>query len=177
MQECYENVALVRDSFPDSHLIFTEGCNGIADKDKWESGEKYGLAVINDLNRGCEAWCDWNILLNECGGPNHVGNFCAAPIHANTRTGELTYTASYYYLGHFSKFIRPGYDRIACSSAHDSILTSAYVSPRSAENPEIVVVALNKSDNEHLVKIAIEDREIAMIMPPHSIATAVVQNS
>jgi outer membrane receptor protein involved in Fe transport len=32
---------------------------------------------------------------------------CFAPIHANTKTNELIYTPTYYYIGHFSKFIKP----------------------------------------------------------------------
>ncbi len=177
VQDCYENVALVRDSFPDTHLMFTEGCHYFFDSDKWLNGEKYALAVINDLNRGCEGWCDWNVLLDQNGGPNHVRNFCAAPVHADTTTGELTYTPSYYYLGHFSKFIRPGYERIACSSTSDGVLATAYITPKGASESKIVVVTLNKGDAEHIVRIAIEDREIVSIMPPHSIATAVVQDA
>ena len=74
----------------------------------WRLGEYYGRSMINDFNDGAVGWTDWNVLLDEKGGPNHVGNFCFAPIHADTRTGELTYTNSYYYIGHFSKFVRPG---------------------------------------------------------------------
>jgi glucosylceramidase len=178
VQECYDNVALVRESFPDTHLIFTEGCHYITDPDKWLCGEKYGLSVIQDLNRGCEAWCDWNVLLDKGGGPNHVGNFCMAPVHADLEKGELIYTPSYYYLGHFSKFIRPGYTRVACSSTSDSVLATAYVSPerrKKDDKDEVVVVAMNKSDREHITKIAIGDREMTMSLPPHSIATAIIQ--
>ena len=64
--------------------------------------------MINDFNDGAVGWTDWNVLLDEQGGPNHVGNFCFAPVHADTKTGELIYTNSYYYIGHFSKFVRPG---------------------------------------------------------------------
>jgi len=43
--------------------------------------------MINDFNSGTEGWTDWNILSMN-GRPNHVGNFCFAPIHADTRTGS-----------------------------------------------------------------------------------------
>ena len=75
---------------------------------EWNWGERYGTSMVHDFNNGTVAWTDWNILLDEKGGPNHVGNFCFAPVHADTKTGELTYMNSYYYIGHFSKFIRPG---------------------------------------------------------------------
>jgi len=41
---------------------------------------------------------DWNILLDETGGPNHAGNFCFAPVHSDTKTGQLTYTNAFYSL-------------------------------------------------------------------------------
>ena len=75
---------------------------------EWKIGEQYGRSMINDFNNGTVGWTDWNVLLDERGGPNHVGNFCFAPVHANTKTGEMTYLNSFHYIGHFSKFIRPG---------------------------------------------------------------------
>jgi glucosylceramidase len=68
-------------------------------------GELYGRNMINDFNKGTALWTDWNVLLDETGGPNHVGNFCFAPIIADTKTGEVHYTYEYYYVGHVSKFI------------------------------------------------------------------------
>src|SRR5437870_13293915 len=106
----YGNVALVNRLYPDKHILFTEGTPASFDSTgygRWSLGEAYGRSMINDFNSGTEGWTDWNILLDERGGPNHVGNFCFAPIHADTRTGTLIYTNSYYYLGHFSKFIGP----------------------------------------------------------------------
>jgi glucosylceramidase len=52
--------------------------------------------MINDFNNGAEGWTDWNVLLDESGGPNHVQNFCFAPVHADTKTGRLTFMNSYY---------------------------------------------------------------------------------
>ena len=82
------------------------------------------------------------MLLDERGGPNHVGNFCIAPVHGDTRTGELTYTSSYYYIGHVSKFVRPGARRIACASNDDDLLATAFVHP----DGRVVTVVLNKTD-------------------------------
>jgi glucosylceramidase len=62
-------------------MIFTEGCVERFDADKyqlWANGERYGRSMINDFSNGSVAWTDWNIL-NQNGGPNHVGNFCFAP--------------------------------------------------------------------------------------------------
>ena len=64
--------------------------------------------MINDFNDGTVGWTDWNILIDETGGPNQVSKFCFAPVHADTKTGQLIYTPAYYYIVHFSKFIKPG---------------------------------------------------------------------
>ncbi|MEJ0080259.1 MAG: hypothetical protein WDM78_04710 [Puia sp.] len=47
--------------------------------------------MINDFNDGTVAWTDWNILLDEQGGPNHVGNFCFAPVHADLKKGRADF--------------------------------------------------------------------------------------
>jgi len=89
-------------------------------------GERYGESMIHDFNNGAVGWTDWNVLLDEEGGPNHVHNFCFAPIHGDTKTGKLYYMNSYYYIGHFSKFVRPGAKRIISSSTTDNLLTRPF---------------------------------------------------
>ena len=88
----FENVKRVAEAYPSTHLLFTEGCNGPFDFSKindWQWGETYGKSMVNDFNNGAEGWTDWNVLLDEKGGPNHVQNFCFAPIHADTKTGRV----------------------------------------------------------------------------------------
>ena len=111
----FDNVQKVHDEFPNKQLIFTEGCQeGGPHIGSWDLGERYATSIINDLNRWTVAWIDWNLILNEEGGPNHVGNYCSAPIIVNTKSQELLYQSSYYYMGHFSRFILPG-DKIVNS--------------------------------------------------------------
>ena len=50
---------------------------------EWKLGERYAMNIIADLNSGCEGWIDWNLVLDETGGPNHVGNLCVAPVIAD----------------------------------------------------------------------------------------------
>src|SRR6059036_1157291 len=100
--------------------------------------------MINDFNSGAVGWTDWNVLLDETGGPNHVKNFCFAPIHANTKTGDLIYTNAYYYIGQFSKFIRPGAKRIISSPSRSPLLTTAFKNP----DGKIVVIVMNMGEKE-----------------------------
>src|SRR4029079_4751889 len=143
----FDNLRRVQETFPDKHLIFTEGCVEKFDMNRiheWYIGERYGHSMINDLNNGTTAWTDWNILLDENGGPNHVGNFCFAPLHADTKADELIYMNSFYYIGHFSKFIRPGAQRVISSSNRDKLQTTAFIN----SNGKLALVVLNTSDEK-----------------------------
>ena len=127
--------------------------------------------MINDLNDGACGWTDWNILLDEHGGPNHVGNFCFAPVHADTRTGKLIYTNAYYYIGHFSKFVRPGARRIAVSTNRPSLQTTAFVN----KDGSIVVIVMNSTDQPIPYHLLMKRQAAVATSLPHSIATLVIK--
>jgi glucosylceramidase len=168
----FDNVRQVRESFPDKHLIFTEGTVDsfkAADIHNWRLGEYYGRSMINDFNDGAVGWTDWNVLLDERGGPNHVGNFCFAPIHADTKTGELIYTNSYYYIGHFSKFVRPGARRIASAPSRSALLSTAFVNP----DGKVSVVVMNKTDQKITYNLWLDGNAAEATSLPHSIQTLV----
>jgi glucosylceramidase len=170
----YENEKRVAEAFPGKNLIFTEGCAesfDFAKIDDWKWGEKYGLSMINDFNNGTVAWTDWNVLLDEKGGPNHVGNFCFAPVHADLRTGELIYLSSYYYIGHFSKFIRPGAKRIISSGSRGQLLTTAFLNT----DGKIAVVVMNQSNDKIPYRLWIKGEAAEITSLPHSIQTLVVE--
>ena len=169
----FNNLKLVHEAYPNVNLVFTEGCVEKFSPDHlkdWSLGEKYGYSMVNDFNCGTVAWTDWNILLDENGGPNHVGNFCFAPIHANTKTGKLTYTNSYYYIGHFSKFIREGAQRIAASSNREKLQTTAFINT----DGKVAVIVLNTSDEKLPYKLCFGKRATDLISLPHSIMTVIL---
>ena len=168
----FNNVGKVASAFPDKKLIFTEGCNEGYDINRIEDpklAERYAKAMINDFNNGTVAWTDWNILLNEYGGPNHVGNFCFAPVHGDTNTGKLMFTNSYYYIGHFSKFIRPGAKRISSGTTSNRISTTAFMNT----DRSLIVVALNEEDESIDYFLTVGDKSTQVNIPKHSIQTIV----
>jgi glucosylceramidase len=169
----YNNVKLVHETFPDKNLLFTEGCKEAFDLSKvsdWKLGEKYAANMINDFNNGMTGFTDWNILLDETGGPNHVQNFCFAPIHGNTKTGEVIYTNEYYYIGHFSKFIEPGAKRIASSASRSQFLATAFRNP----DGKLVVIVMNQSGNKTPYFLWINGTAAELTALPHSISTLVL---
>ncbi len=168
----FDNVAKVHEAFPDKKLMFTEGCNEKFDAAKyqfWPNAERYGTSMINDFNNGTVAWTDWNILLDQNGGPNHVGNFCFAPIHADTTTGELIYTPSYYYIGHFSKFIRPNAKRVSTSVSRSNLISTSFLNT----DGKMVTVVMNHSDIDITYNLFVGTEKTIVKIPSHAIQTLV----
>lgn len=168
----YRNVATVARNYPDKHLLLTEAAVEKFDPARyqyWANGERYGSSIINDLNNGAEGWTDWNILLDETGGPNHVGNLCFAPVHADTRTGELIYTPSYYYIGHFSKFIRPGAHRVSAASSRSTLLTTSFLN----QDNTLSTVVMNPTDKEIAYNFYVGSDSAQLSIPAHAIQTLV----
>jgi len=69
---------------------------------------RYARNIIVSLDHWVSGWIDWNIVLDKQGGPNHVGNYCGAPIMIDTETQQVYYTPIFYVLAQFSRTIRPG---------------------------------------------------------------------
>lgn len=170
----FGNLRMVNENFPDKKLLFTEGCNERFDPAKyqyWPNAERYGRSMINDFNQGTVGWTDWNILLDETGGPNHVGNFCFAPIHADTRTGELIYTPSYYYIGHFSKFIKPEAARVSTASSRSQLLSTSFLN----EDGILATVVMNPQNEAVTYKMYIGMQAVETTIPAHAMQTLVTK--
>jgi glucosylceramidase len=166
----FENVQSHHEAWPDKHLLFTEGCQeGGPHLGSWDTGERYARSIVNDLNHWTVGWIDWNLILDQTGGPNHVGNLCSAPIIADVTKGALLFQSSYYYLGHFSRFIRPGATRILCASSLDELEATAAVSP----DGRIALVVLNRSDKARPFVLKYAGQGACIDSPARSILTAV----
>ncbi len=168
----FQNVQKVGEAYPDKKLMFTEGCVEKFDATRyqyWPNGERYGEQMINDFNNGTVGWTDWNILLDEKGGPNHVGNFCFAPVHADTKSGEIIYTPSYYYIGHFSKFVRPEAKRVSTVSSRSQLLSTSF---RNA-NGKMITIVMNSSDQKISYNLIVGTSKTVAEIPPHAIQTLV----
>lgn len=168
----YDNVQKVAEAYPDKNLIFTEGCVEKFDASKyqfWPNGERYGAQMIHDFNAGTVGWTDWNILLDEKGGPNHVGNFCFAPIHVDTKKGEIIYTPSYYYIGHFSKFVRPNAKRVSTAVSRSALLSTTFVNT----DGKMATIVMNQTDVNVTYNLIIGNSKTVVEIPAHGIQTLV----
>ena len=176
-QSMHETVKRVAEAYPKKPLFFSEGCvcpdgpEKILKTGDWSLGEKYGREMIADFNNGTVAWTDWNVLLDERGGPNHVGNFCYAPLHVDTKTHALTYTNIYWYLGHFSKYVRPGARRIPAVPGRSDLLSTAFKNTDGS----LAVIVMNPGEKPIDYTLWIHGRGAQGSAPPHSIATLLVR--
>jgi len=172
VSEEFENLNRLHNAFPETHLVFTEGCQeGGPQVGEWFTGERYGRNIIGDMRNWVEGWIDWNIVLDEHGGPNHVGNYCDAPIIADTTVGEIYYNSSYWYIGHFSRFVPPGSVRIGSSETDqtEGLHHIAFLTP----NEELVIVVMNEMETDYrvILKEQAKAKELLCEVPAHSIVT------
>ncbi len=168
MEDHFDHVQLVHDAWPDKQLLFTEGCQeGGPHWGRWELAERYARSMINDLNRWTVGWIDWNLLLDEQGGPNHVGNFCSAPFLAVPAEDGLHAQSSYAALGHFTRYAQPGAQRVLCAATREALECTAFANPDGS----LAVVVLNRSDHDLAFSLAIDGVAHAADLPAHAMAT------
>ena len=168
----FENIKKVYDNYPSKKILFTEGCNENFKSENyqlWKNGERYGKSMINDFNNGTVGWTDWNILLDENGGPNHVGNFCFSPIHGDIKKGELIYTPSYYFIGHFSKFIQKGAKRIDCVTSRSNLISTSFLNP----DGKVVTVVMNQGNEKINYNVYVDTNKVSISILPHAIQTLI----
>lgn len=167
-EDHFDHVQQLHDAWPDKALLFTEGCQeGGPHTGEWELGERYARSIINDLNRWTVGWIDWNLLLDDSGGPNHVGNLCSAPILADRASGKLLHQSSFYYLGHFARFIQPGARRVLCAATRQDIEATAFINT----DGRLAVVAMNRSTAIIRFSLRVDGHSTVAELPPRSIAT------
>lgn len=171
----YENLSYLHTLFPDLHILLTECCVELAHDSTtgeavvsglWQNGERYAKQIIGDLNNWSEGYIDWNLVVDEHGGPNHVGNFCEAPVMLDGK-GGVVFNPSYWHIAHFSKYITPGAKKVFCAGGVNQIHQTAYLNP----NGQKVVVVLNTGDNDVKTNIDIDGEIFGITLEKHSIIT------
>ncbi|HEY3997617.1 MAG TPA: glycoside hydrolase family 30 beta sandwich domain-containing protein [Candidatus Xenobia bacterium] len=74
---------------------------------------------------------------------------------------------SYWYIGHFSKFVRPGARRVACTVSNDDLRATAFVNP----DGRAVAVVLNDTDRAQDLGLWRSGQVARSTLPAHAIAT------
>lgn len=162
--------------FPDKIILNTESSDG--DKPfqthgpelgSWERAEKYITSYIQDFQHHVGGWIDWNLVLDQRGGPNYVDNFVDSPVIVNTENNDEIYKQPMFYaIGHFSRFITEGSVRIGVDSDNLSVLTLGFKRPDNS----IVVIFYNRLTKD--ISLNFKDGErgnIPLTLPARSIHT------
>ncbi len=169
----FEALELCRRVFPDQKLIISESCVELlkyGNEDGIAVAQRLAKEVIGDLSHGAVAFYDWNLLLDENGGPNYVKNYCLAPFLYDTESGTLRpqLIARYYAL--FSHELEPGSVRIAASCFLDAVKVTAWRRP----DGELVVFMLNTQKQSQKAVVRLLNTEAEVLLPARSLSAGLL---
>lgn len=169
----FEELQMLREKYPDLQMILSEAC---IEYSKYAAGDgvsnvrKYAHDMIGNLNAGMNAFYDWNILLDENGGPNHVGNYCDAPFLYHMAEGVLEERMTLSAITHFSRYIKPGAVRIGHSRYTGEIEITSFKNP----DGNIIVVMLNQTERDLPATLRIKNNCVSITAAASSILTGTI---
>ncbi|MEQ9591516.1 MAG: glycoside hydrolase family 30 protein [Cyclobacteriaceae bacterium] len=132
---------------------------------------RYARDIIGCLNNWVDGWIDWNMVLDRQGGPNWFKNWCVAPVIVDPEADEIYFTPLYYTLAHFSKYIRPGAQRIGFELSNDVLMATA------AQNPDgsIAIVILNQNESSQSLSVRLSGKVMEISISPQAIQTIIIK--
>lgn len=137
---------------------------------------RYARNIIVSLNHWVAGWIDWNIVLDKNGGPNHVGNYCGAPIMIDTQSNAIYYTPIFYILAQFSQTIRPGDKAVLVNQHLNPDLKTALYSSASINNEQLLSVQiLNTQKYDIELSLQIGTQYAIVIAGANSLQTIRIQ--
>ena len=180
----YHKIAALHDRYPALPIWMTEVDHSYGTdtprsqplpRYDYEDGDFWGSQIFSDLEAGASAWIYWNMILDEKGGPYLLSevhgdgpdNYQHPVIVINRKTKQVTYTALYYYLAHFSKFVRPGAYRIRTEGAAEGVRCIAFKSPTG----QMVAEVLNSQTRQVGTELRWRGKALGMALSPLSITT------
>jgi glucosylceramidase len=186
---------------PDKHIIETEGCID-AEIPHWQDDEwywkkeatdwgwdwaeeenkhfhpkyvpafRYARDIIGCMNNHVEGWIDWNMVLDDKGGPNHAKNWCIAPVLVKPETDEVYFTPLYYIMAHFSKFVRPGAYRLHWTASSDDLMVTHFMN--SDDSSEVLVV-LNTTNKPMTYRVVHDENSPVYRIDTKSLQTMIIR--
>ena len=171
----FEALDLVSRHFPEKTLMFTEGCMEFnredVGADPWQHALRYAHEYIGDIAHGAAILLDWNLYLDQQGGPNHVQNFCSAPVMCNVNTKEITVNPSQRAIALISGAAVPGSVRIAGSAWHPDIETAAFALEKGGAS----MVLLNRGPLELPVRAVWKGQVAECKLAPESVTSLIIE--
>lgn len=168
----FEELDAVHEEFPDTQLLSTECCVVMPeDLQDWSVGERYAHDMIGNFNHWTCAWMDWNLYLDQNSGPGIADNPCAAPIILDEARQKVIRMSSYYYVGHFSRYVHRGANVLETEA--EMLEGCAF------ENPDgsIAAVLMNRSNATVKGNIFVDGKPYCVELGPHSIGTLLLERA
>jgi len=157
------------------YSVTWEGVN-VEDHPVYTPAHRYARNIIVSLDHWVTGWVDWNIVLDRDGGPNHVGNFCGAPIMIDTKSQQVYYTPLFYILSQFSRTIRPGDKAVQTNKLLDNLENDALHSCATINADGMLSVqALNTTKKPIVYKLQIGAEYAEITIPANSLQTVRVK--
>lgn len=181
----WDKILNLHRQFPDLPLWMTEVCYAYdagtpksmpLPRFDFEDGDYWGNQIFNDLEVYTSAWIYWNMILDEKGGPWSVSQIHGNPdfnvqhpvVIIDRHLRKVTYTGLYYYLAHFSKFVRPGDIRIKTTGSLDGVRVMAFKAP----DGKIVAEVMNSKHEDVEIGMKFHEQVLRLKLPAISITTA-----
>jgi glucosylceramidase len=179
---CYSGdpsaMTVLHSEFPSKDIYFTE-CSGsqssnpantFSDTLRWHARN----LIIGNTRNWAKSVVNWNIALDETGGPHTNGCTGCTGVLTVAPDGTVTRNAEYYTLGHVARFVRPGAVRIASTSFgttgwNGQLMDVAFVNPDGST----VLVAHNENDNPQTFAVREGDKSFSYTLPGGALATFV----
>jgi glucosylceramidase len=184
----FDKIRRLHEAYPDLPLWMTEVCfagdakipkTSTLPQYEFADGTFWGSMIFSDIQAGASAWVYWNMILDQHGGP-----WMVSPVHLdpnpnvqqpvviiNRESKKVYYTGLYYFLAHFSKFVRPGAVRAQMDGEYPGLQAVAFLSPEPEGGWYWVVQLLNTRPTDAQVRVELGGRSLPLSLPGTSITT------
>ncbi len=154
-------IGTMQAAFPTKDNYETECSDGIDPQNAIET-------FIQSTRNWARSATMWNIAEDQNNGPVIPGGCgaCTPLVTIDQNTGNVTYDAGYYSVGHFSKFVMPGAKRIA-STTTANLDDVAFANP----NGSLVLIVDNTSSSTQSFSTSWAGQQFSDSLPSHGIAT------
>jgi glucosylceramidase len=162
----FDNLAAAHTAAPAKQLIGTECSLYDSDFRQYSGGERMAHGMIGDINNWSAGYQTWNLVCDVTNlGPSDAGTKCPSPIMVNVSTKSVEYEPDYYYMTHFSRYVRPGAVRLKSSSDNANIETVSFKNT----NGSIVTLVLNRTANAISFKLKLGSRIVKPTVSAHAL--------
>ncbi len=174
--DMFDSLTAFHNSYASKLLVETEvaepfkGYNADGSyKVDWGQAEREGHDLIGDMNHWSNGWNEWNLCVDENGGPGWTGSVGNAPIMTNQAQKTYFVNPHYYTIAHFSRYVRPGAMRVGFTSTASTLESTAFLNA----NGTIVVVVMNRGAAAVNFKLKLGSQIVKPSIPAHSFITMI----